>query len=159
MSGCYLDTNFLYVHLRSPRGAAPPPLEDWRTRVISELTVNRGVISPLVLDELAYRLILAWLRDHGDRDPLSTYRADAQSVMRTVQRRLAGTWQALDSLALEMHPTDQTVVERAKSLMMRPGLTPRDAFHAAHALAAGCGVIVSSDQAFDSVPDLRRLGP
>jgi hypothetical protein len=44
--------------------------------VLAELTVDGGVISALVLDELAYgRLTLAWLRDEGEQDPLSVGRS------------------------------------------------------------------------------------
>jgi predicted nucleic acid-binding protein len=120
---------------------------------------GNGVISGLVIDELACRLILAWLRDDGDGDPLSTYRADAQAVMHTMRRRLATTWRAVDSLSLELQPTEHSVINKAKSLMSRPGLSPRDAFHAAHALAAGCTLIASGDSAFDQVPGLRLLAP
>jgi predicted nucleic acid-binding protein len=159
LSRCYLDTNFLYVHLRSGRAQAPGPLEDWRGAVLDQVTLDGAAISALVHDELAYRLILAWLRDDGVKDPLSAYRADAQTVMRAVRPRLTATWRAVDSLSLELQVTDGAVVERARSLMARPGLGPRDAFHAAHALAAGCEVIASTDAAFDDVPGLRRLAP
>lgn len=158
MSRCYLDTNFVYAHMRSRRGGTLGQVEAWRTRVLSEMDGD-GVISALVIDELAYRLILAWLRDDGDGDPLSTYRADARAVMRAMRRRLATTWRAVDSLSLELQPTEHSVVARAKSLMSRPGLSPRDAFHAAHALAAGCTLIASGDSAFDQVPGLRLLAP
>lgn len=127
--------------------------------MLTQVTADGGVISALVHDELAYRLILAWLRDDGVDDPLSAYRADAQTVMRAVRRRLTATWRALDSLSLELLLTDNAVVERARSLMARPGLGPRDSFHAAHALVAGCGIIASTDAAFDDVPGLRRLAP
>ena len=159
MSRCYLDTNFLYLHLRSEFSEAPRPLEDWRSRVLTQVTVDGGAISALVHDELAYRLILAWLRDDGVDDPLSAYRADAQTVMRAVRRRLTATWRAVDSLSLELLLTDSAVVEQARSLMARPGLGPRDSFHAAHALVAGCGIIASTDAAFDDIPGLRRLAP
>jgi predicted nucleic acid-binding protein len=118
-----------------------------------------GVISGLVFDELAYRLVLAWLRDDGDSDPLSTYREDAGSTMKAVRRRLTAAWRAVDSLSLELQPTEQAVVEGAKTLMAQPGLAPRDAFHAAHALAAGCDLIASSDASFDQVVGLQRLAP
>lgn len=158
MSRCYLDTNFLYAHLRSKRGRALGPVETWRAQVLDELD-GSGVISGLVLDELAYRLVLAWLRDDGDRDPLSTYRTDPGSAMKTAQRRLTATWRAIDLLALELQSTDHPVIETAKFLMARPGLAPRDAFHAAHALEAGCELIASSDAGFDRVSGLRRLAP
>lgn len=134
------------------------PVEAWRTSVLDEME-GAGVISGLVLDELAYRLTLAWLRDDGDSDPLSTYRADPRSVMHAMRRRLSATWRAIDSLSLELQATEHVVIERAKALMSRPGLPPRDAFHAAHAIEAGCSLIASSDADFSQVPGLRRLGP
>jgi predicted nucleic acid-binding protein len=126
--------------------------------VLNEMD-GAGVISGLVIDELAYRLILAWLRDDGESYPLSTYRTDARAVMHAMRRRLATTWRAVDSLSLELQPTEHSVIDRAKSLMSRPGLSPRDAFHAAHALAAGCTLIVSGDSDFNQVPGLRLLAP
>jgi predicted nucleic acid-binding protein len=159
LSLCYLDTNFLYVHLRAPREDPPQPVQSWRATVLERLSADAPVISALVLDELAYRLILAWLRDDGARDPLSAYRADRPAAMLAVRERLKKMWRALDSLALDLQPTDGEVVERAKSLIARPGLSPRDAFHAAHALAAGCTLIASSDPAFDRVRGLQRLSP
>jgi predicted nucleic acid-binding protein len=159
LSRCYLDTNFLYVHLTSERSEARRLLDDWRGRVLAQVTTDGGVISALVHDELAYRLILAWLREDGVNDPLSAYRADAQTVMRAVRHRLTATWRTVDSLSLELQLTDGAVVEQARSLMAEPGLGPRDAFHAAHALVAGCDVIASTDAAFDDVAGLRRLAP
>jgi predicted nucleic acid-binding protein len=159
LSRCYLDTSFIYAHLRAKRGATLGPVEAWRARVLGEMDNGGGVISGLVLDELAYRLVLAWLRDDGDDDPLSTYRADARKAMRAARRRLTATWRAVDSLALELQPTGHAVVKGAKSLMAQPGLAPRDAFHAAHALEAGCNLIASSGSGFDQVSALRRLAP
>lgn len=157
MSRCYLDTNFLYAHLRSKRGGVLGAVEEWRAQVLEEM--EAGVISALVLDELAYRLVLAWLRDDGEADPLSAYRADAGAAMRSARRRLGAAWRAVDSLGLELQTTDLAVVETARLLMSRPGLAPRDAFHAAHALAAGCDLVASADPAFDAVGGLRRLAP
>lgn len=159
MSRCYLDTNFLYAHLRAKRGATLGPVEAWRARALSEMQDGGGVISGLVFDELAYRLVLAWLRDDGDDDPLPTYRAEPRKAMQASRRRLAATWRAVDALPLELQPTDRGVIDAAKSLMSQPGLSPRDAFHAAHAIETGCELIVSSDSGFDEISALRRLGP
>lgn len=159
MSRCYLDTNFLYVHLRSKANAPSDPIEAWRNAVLAQVTTDGAVISALVLDELAYRLILAWLREDGIADPLSEYRARPRQTMRAVRRRLSATWKAVDSLALELCPTDLAVVTRAQALMAKPGLGPRDAFHAAHALVAGCRSIASTDPAFQAVPGLRCVAP
>jgi predicted nucleic acid-binding protein len=159
VSRCYLDTNFLYTHLRSKLASAPDPIETWRRSVLTKVASDGGVISALVLDELAYRLILAWLRDDGVEDPLSKYRAERQATMRAMGRRLTATWRAVDSLPLELFPTDHAVVARAQELMAKPRLSPRDAFHAAHALAAGCSLIASTDTAFEQVPGLRCVAP
>jgi predicted nucleic acid-binding protein len=186
VSRCYLDTNFLYAHLRSPPTEAEAQVADahstseqappaavprttgssvtdsvasWRTRVLAEVTIDGGVIGALVFDELAYRLTLAWLRDDGERDPLARFRADTGVVMRAMRARLAQIWQSLDSLSLELQPTDNAVVEQAKSLMADPCLAPRDAFHGAHALLAGCEAIASADPAFDELVGIRRISP
>lgn len=159
MNRCYLDANFLYAHLRSERGRTLGPVEAWRTLVLDEIGDGAGVISALVVDELAYRLVLAWLRDDGEGDPLSAYRADPRAAMRTARRRLTAAWAAIDSLGLECRSTDGAVAAAARSLIAQPGLAPRDASHAAHALEANRDLIASSDPGFDRVPGLRRLAP
>ncbi len=107
LSRCYLDANFIYAHLRSKRGATLGAIEAWRATVIDEIGRDSGVISPLVLDELAYRLILAWLRDDGERDLLSAYRADPRSAMKAARRRLGATWRAVE-LPLTRAAADRT---------------------------------------------------
>ncbi|MGH9001072.1 MAG: type II toxin-antitoxin system VapC family toxin [Acidimicrobiia bacterium] len=159
MSRGYLDANYLYVHLRQPRRAPDPRVSDWRRRLVAELGDDSAVISALVLDEVLYRMVLAWLGDDGDGDPLSTYRRDAAQVTKSMKPRLTRIWKAIDRLNLELAITDQRVVDRARQLLVRPGLAPRDAFHAAHALEAGCEIIASSDPDFDRVNGLRRLAP
>ncbi|MFN2591973.1 MAG: type II toxin-antitoxin system VapC family toxin [Candidatus Dormibacteria bacterium] len=76
-----------------------------------------------------------------------------------MRRRLERLWVALDALPLEMMATDWPVVMNARALMAVPGLPPRDAFHAAHALESDCGSIASADRDFDRIPGLTRLGP
>jgi predicted nucleic acid-binding protein len=157
MARCYIDTSFLYVHLRE--GGADPAVNAWRDSVTLELGDDAGVVSGLVLDELANRLILAWLRDDGDGDPLTTFRRQSSAVMGRMHSRLGRLWQAIDTLNIELAITDRGVTQWAMELMSDPGLAPRDAFHAAHALDRGCQVIVSSDPGYDRLSELRRLGP
>ena len=96
MSRCYLDANFLYVHLRNPDNGSDSIADRWRERVMEEIADGGAVISALVLDEIAYRLILAWLRDDGSPDPLTTFRKDDGTVMRSMASRLHATWDAID---------------------------------------------------------------
>jgi predicted nucleic acid-binding protein len=159
MSRCYLDTNFLYSHLHQSRNKAEPHFNRWRDTVLTEMDGDAGLSSALVVDELAYRSVLGWLRDSGEADPLARFRNSSRVVMRVMRPRLRRLWTAVDELLLEFVPTDQAVIERARNLMAAPGLAPRDAFHAAHAVEAGCDWIVSADADFDVVTELPRLGP
>jgi predicted nucleic acid-binding protein len=79
--------------------------------------------------------------------------------MRRMRGRLRRLWQAIDEIDFDIAVTDRSVIGRAKELMAEPGLSPRDAFHAAHALDSGCPVIVSSDPDYDRLATLRRVGP
>ncbi len=76
-----------------------------------------------------------------------------------MRERLGRLWSAVDSLGLDLVPTDQLIVDQARALMEEPGVGPRDASHAAHALAAGCDWIVSGDTDFDRLSAPVRLGP
>ncbi len=159
MTRCYIDANFLFAYSRRASTDPDPRLDDWRRLVDDELGDDPGVISGLVLDELAYRAVLTWLRDAGDASPLSTFRKSAPAVMRRMRGRLRRLWKAIDEMSFEIAVTDRSVTSRAIELMSDPGLSPRDSFHAAHALDSGCPVIVSSDPDFDKVTDVRRVGP
>lgn len=128
-------------------------------RVDQALDQDRSVVSGLVFGELAYKSVLAWRRESGDRDPITTFRSSAADVMRRMGRKLDRLWTALDQLELEGAITDGGVIRLAKQLMTKPGLPPRHAFHAAHALEARCRFVVSSDRDYDRVPSLKRLGP
>ena len=127
--------------------------------MLTEMDGDGGISSALVVDELAYRLVLGWLRDSGEADPIARFRNSSHDVMRVMRPRLRRLWTAVDELLLEFVPTDGTVIERAREFMAVPGLAPRDAFHAAHAMEAGCDWIVSADPDFDALRTLPRLGP
>jgi predicted nucleic acid-binding protein len=156
---CYIDTNFLFAYSRRTTNDPDPRLDRWRQLVDEELGNDPGVISGLVLDELAYRAVLTWLRDSGDLTPMATFRKSAAVVMRRMRGRLRRLWKAIDEMDFEIAVTDRSVTRRAIELMSDPGLSPRDAFHAAHALDSACSVIVSSDPDYDRLSALRRVGP
>jgi predicted nucleic acid-binding protein len=159
MSRVYLDTNFLYGLLRQPEDDPDPDFQAWRLLVEEESVGEPPLISALVADELAYRLLLTWLREAGDPDPLTTFRRATGAVMSRMQGRLTDVWRVLDTLPLEVVVLDRSVLRCAQGLMADPGLGPRDAMHAACAMVANCDWIVSSDAAFDRLPAPRRLGP
>lgn len=161
MTRAYLDTNFLFGLFRQweSRAGVDPEFATWRGRVASEMDGNRPVISALVIDELTYRLVLAWMTDAGIKDPLSAYRADTARTMRRLRSRLRSLWRSIAELEPELAPSEEEDVVLAQNLMVNPGLAPRDAFHAAYAIRGRCKWIVSSDAAFDGVDRVQRLGP
>jgi predicted nucleic acid-binding protein len=156
---CYLDTNFLFAYSRRVGAAPDERVEGWRRSVDEALGDDPGVISGLVIDELAYRSVLAWLRDAGEQNPLATYRDSSAAVMRRMRDRLHRLWNAIDGMGFDFVTTDRSVTRQAIGLMSDPGLAPRDAFHAAHALDSGCSLIVSSDPGYDRLQTIRRLAP
>jgi len=155
----YLDTNYLFGLLRQSESTIDPVYAAWRERVEAEIATDAALTSDLVMDELAYRLVLSWLRDSGDTDPLATYRRSTATVMKRMRSRLVALWKALDDLDLDWASSQRSSQHLAQSLMGNPGLSPRDAFHAAYAIDGGCNWIVTSDPAFDRIPRLDRLGP
>jgi len=159
LSRVYLDTNYLFGLMRQAEQSAPAEYLSWRERVEAEIGSDAPLISALVVDELAYRLVLAWLRDSGDAAPLTTFRRSTVTVMKRMRARLSGLWKALDDLDLDLAPSHPSSMHIAQSLMGDPGLAPRDAFHAAYAIDGRCDWIVSSDATFGRLPQLRRLGP
>jgi predicted nucleic acid-binding protein len=58
-----------------------------------------------------------------------------------------------------LHPFDQAVLAEALALISRHRIGGRDAVHAATALVAGIGEILSADSDFDGLPGLTRVDP
>jgi predicted nucleic acid-binding protein len=159
VSRVYLDANFLFGLVRQRDGHGSTGFSAWRERVQAAAAEDPPAVSGLVIDEVTYRLVLSWLRDAGDAEPLTTYRREGRAVMRRMRQPLGWLWKALDRLDADVVPTDRSVVQLAQGLMSDPGLAPRDAFHAAHAIGGRCRWLVSSDPAFDLQDRVERLGP
>lgn len=88
-----------------------------------------------------------------------------QEFAHLLLRRAVDRGQALEEAAevrgqCRLHAFDAEVLQRALSLLGRyPGLGARDAVHAATALEAGVGRIVSIDRMFDSLSEVDRVDP
>ncbi len=57
---------------------------------------------------------------------------------------------------LSLVTIDSSVITNAQKIMESYGLKPRDAIHASAALASGQKTVISDDQDFDKVKELRR---
>jgi hypothetical protein len=103
-------------------------VDAWHRSVDHELGGDPGVIGGLVLDELDHISVLAWLRDAGDKDPMSTFRGSTPALMRRMRSRLQRLWTAIDKLEFELAITDRSVSNQAIALMSNPGLSPETRF-------------------------------
>lgn len=79
--------------------------------------------------------------------------------LRRVDRDQAVADARLVADSCRLHDFDANVLRRALSLIAEGRVGGRDAVHAATALEAGIGVIVSSDPDFEGIPGLDRVDP
>jgi len=83
-----------------------------------------------------------------------------------VTRRLFGSQKAVAQGAsflrlpnLKLLKVDLEIISKAQTLLERYDLKPRDAIHAATAIANGIDKILSYDEDFDILPNLTRISP
>jgi predicted nucleic acid-binding protein len=111
----------------------------------------------LTFDELAYRGLLALIRDARSGSPLNHLRANKVQMVAQFYPRLASALERLRAfpnlVLIDASPSDLDVMDEA---MQRYHLLPRDALHLAAMRKCGCLQIVSNDSDFDRVPDIRR---
>ena len=147
----YLDTMLPYMLLRGVEPTVKPFFE----------RIERGeclaYTSALTFDELAYRLLLAFIKDHYDGSPLERLRDEEEKMMAefaptvvTLLRRLRAYTHliVLDVLASDLDAMD--------TAMEQYHLRPRDALHLAALQRASCLDLASNDHHFDRVPTVRR---
>ena len=151
-SRIYVDTMIFYDHLR----ATEPATIDFFDRVKQGDLL--ALTSVLTFDELAYRVLLAHIRDKYDGSPLDHLRhKEAQMIaefypsISPVLRRL----QAFPNLAT-VDVTAADILEMHRNILEYK-LRPRDALHLATLRRAGCLQIVSHDGGFDRVPEISRF--
>ena len=157
----YVDTNVLYLFLRPPE--EPHPHRAWLRDVMAGFAggSDEAVISPLVLDELAYRLLLALLKDEGVSDPLGELRRNTAQVLERLAPRTSSLVQTVSSLpGLTIAPVDDVRLVAALRYKERISLLPRDALHVAVAVAEGCEGILSLDEDLArAAEEIPWLGP
>ena len=149
MAVVFVDTNVLYLILR------PPPegeLRAWLQAQIARFCepATRIIVSPLILDELAYRLLLASVADEGGARPLEILRADKVAVLERHGARIAQLLRdkvvALPGLTVA--PVTEHELDRALDYLVTYRLLPRDALHLAVAEAKRCDLLLSTDPDF-----------
>lgn len=147
----YIDTMVLYAFSRG--------IELSARYLFAQIEAGQiqGTTSVLAFDELAYRLLLALIRDHFPGSPLDHLRREEQDMMTKFSAKVSAYLNKLRDFQnlsiVEVIPADLSVMTDA---MVAYSLRPRDGLHLAAMKRIGCQDIVSNDAHFDRVPDLRR---
>jgi predicted nucleic acid-binding protein len=147
----YLDTVVLYAYLRE----LEPSVQELFARIEAEEI--RAYTSVLTFDELAYRGLLAFIRDHYAGSPLDRLRTDEAQMIAEFYPQLAPHLDRLRTFPnlflVDVTPADLDVMDEA---MRQYQLRPRDALHLAAIRKCGCLALVSDDPDFDRVSEVRR---
>ena len=150
-STLYLDTMIPYALLRG----LDPAARDLFARI--EAAKLQAYTSVLTFDELAYRMLLALIRDHHGGSPLEQLRDNEAQMIAQFYPQLAphlARLRAFPNLFLvDVTSSDLAVMDEA---MSQYHIRPRDALHLAAMQKCGCLSLVSHDPDFDRVPQVHR---
>jgi len=147
----YLDTNSIYLLLR----AITPEIADL-FRGIEGGQIG-AYTSVLTFDELAYRLLLALIRDTYGASPLDRLRQNQRQMINefslSVDSLLKRVLEYRNLTVVDLGPADLIAMRRN---VQQYALLPRDALHLAAMQKANCFHLVSQDNDFDHIPAITR---
>jgi predicted nucleic acid-binding protein len=149
----YLDTMVPYIFLRG----IDPAIKPFFARL--ERGEFTAYTSALTFDELAYRLLLALIKDQYGGSPLNRYRDETAKMLEAFAPKVVSLLRDLRGfpylIVLDVLVTDLNGME---DMMAQYQLAPRDALHIATMQRAGCLAIASNDAYMDRIPHLQRFG-
>lgn len=150
----YIDTNVLYMYLRSDP-AYLPVIRQFLERVVhGELD---AYVSLLVLDELLYRLLLAQIKDATGQNPLDVLRWDTPKAVSTYSPQVDAPVRKLMNLP-HITLVGSTADDFGQMLdnIITFSLLPRDALHLAITQRLKITNIASDDTDFERITGLTR---
>lgn len=149
----YLDTMVLYALLRN---IDPDTIKPLFNRI--QTGEIRGYTSVLTFDELAYRLLLASIRDNFPGNPLIRLRENEAAMIASFYPPISlqiGRLQTFPHLTvLSITLADLTLMNQ---YILDYQLRPRDALHLAAMNQCSCDNLVSNDADFDRVSTIQRF--
>jgi len=147
----YLDTMIPYALLRG----LDPGARDLFARI--EIGELQAYTSVLTFDELAYRMLLARVRDEYGGSPLEHFRDNEEQMIAQFYPQIAPHLARLRTFPnlflVELTSADLVVMDEAMSLYH---VRPRDALHLSAMQKCNCFQLVSHDSDFDRVPHIQR---
>jgi predicted nucleic acid-binding protein len=147
----YVDTMVFHLFLRTKN----PVIESvMNSAQKGEFTLYTSV---LTFDELAYRLLLARIRDLYPGNPLEQLRQDGRKLTAQLYPDISVSLARLQTLSnLVTISIRQADVAAMNQNVLAYQLPPRDALHLAVMQKARCLRIWSEDTDFDDVPGIVR---
>lgn len=147
----YVDTMIFYQLLRENGSLAEVFFRGSQAKNIQLYT------SVLTFDELAYRLLLALIRDKYSGSPLDQLRKNEQALIAEFSSKIEAALIQLQSLPnlslIDYTVADVSIMHQNMRLFY---LRPRDALHLATMQKTKCLEVVSHDSDFSSVPFIQR---
>lgn len=151
----YVDTMMFYMLLRTDEKMRSL-VKEFFERI--ELGAVRAYTSVLTFDELAYRLILALVKEKHGGSPLDRLRERETDLLKEFSPLIVPKLKLLrvfpNLQVVEILPQD---TQRMLQNMLDYPLRPRDALHLATMQRICCLNIASRDEHFDVVPTIRRF--
>jgi predicted nucleic acid-binding protein len=151
----YLDTMMFYIFLRA-EPEARPAIGAFFERI--EKGTITAYTSVLTFDELAYRLILALIKDKYGGSPLNRLRNEERAMLIEFVPVIVPKLQLLKAFPhLHLVGVGPADLDAMLTNMLDYSLRPRDALHLAAMRWANCANLASNDQHFDAIPDITRF--
>lgn len=149
----YLDTMVFYALVRNIEPDVVKPL--FRRIERAEITAFTSV---LTFDELAYRLLLALIRDRHEGHPLDHLRSNEAELIATHYPLVAVEVERLQTFP-NLVVLDLTLTDLANmhDLILQHHLRPRDALHLASMNKCNCQNLASNDVDFERVRGIQRF--
>lgn len=151
----YVDTMLFYTLLRAEEKVRPI-IQRFFSRIESgEILAYTSVLS---FDELAYRLILALIKDKYGGSPLEHLRAREMELLKELAPVVAPRLRSLRAFPnlIVTEIISQDVCEMLQNMLDYP-LRPRDALHFSAMQRLNCLDLASNDHHFDEVAAIRRF--
>jgi predicted nucleic acid-binding protein len=147
----YLDTMIPYALLRG----LDPSVQQFFSRI--QTGEIQAFTSVLTFDELAYRLVLALIRDYYGASPLDHLRKNEEKMIAQFYPLISPHLTQLRNFPnLSLVDISASDIEVMNDTILQYHIKPRDALHYAAMQKCGCFNLVSQDSDFDRLPVIQR---
>ncbi|MCD6369330.1 MAG: type II toxin-antitoxin system VapC family toxin [Thermoproteales archaeon] len=152
----FVDANIFHLYLRGPK-----PIRDICTEFLERIEKGelKGYTSTLVLDELAYKLMLRRVEELYRRNPLKVLKENRKVVAEVAPYVEKGISIILGMEELQILSVEPFHLEDFTEYMKNYSLWPRDSLHVAVMTSINCMNIASADEDFDAIPGIVRWTP